>query len=94
MGSLITIALLIGLSAFALAPARMPSFKLFLVLTVAFQAASVTVFLLLLSKHAEGPKVMGLAMLFTVPYFLFFASCAVRLIRIGMNAYARKRANG
>ena len=94
MEPLITIALLVGFSALAVAPAWMPSFKLFLVLTTAFYGASIAAFVLLLSKDAEGPEVMGLAILFFVPYFLFFVSCIVRLIRIGMNACARNRANG
>ena len=94
MEPLITIVSLAGLAAFAIAPAWMPSFKLFLAFTVAFYCASAAALALLPSKAAEGPEVMGLAMLVLVFYLLFFLSCAARLVRIAMSVYARKRANG
>jgi len=95
MEPLITIALLVGFCTFAIAPAWMPSIKLFLALTAAFYGASVAALALLPSKATEGPEFMGLAILFSISYFLFVLSCAARLVRIGMNVYARKkRANG
>jgi len=56
MENLTIVALLVGFAAFAVAPAWMPSIKLFFASAVAFYAASATAYGLLLSINAEGPE--------------------------------------
>jgi hypothetical protein len=93
MNAVAMIALIAGFSVFAIAPAWMPSLKLFIVLALAFYGASGAALFLLLPENAEGTEFMGLAVLLCLFYLLFFASCAVRLARLGASLYAKKKAS-
>ena len=94
MEKLSIVALLAGFTAFAVAPAWMPSIKLFLASAVAFYAASAAAYGLLLSNDAEGPEAMSLGVLLAFFDVVFFISCAARLVRIGTVVYARRRTSG